>query len=138
MEVQVHHAEEVKQMYNAFNRGDIPFIISTLHKDCIWEVMGQPDVPYAGIYHGPGDVAGFFEQLNKLVEFTEMVPEHILEASNNLVVTTGHYKGKIRKTNKPVSSIFTMFTEFDDAGKVIHFRDCYDTLSVAKAFGKSK
>lgn len=136
MEVLVHHAEKVKQLYDAFNRGDISFIISNLHKDCIWEVMGQPDVPFAGIYHGPDDVKGFFEKLNKLVEIKEMVPEHILDAGNNLVVTTGHYKGIIRQTKKPFSSIFAMFDEFNDEGKVVHFRDCYDTLSVAKAFGK--
>jgi uncharacterized protein len=136
MEVLVHHAEKVKQFYDAFNRGDISFIISNLHKDCIWEVMGQPDVPFAGIYHGPADVKGFFEKLNKLVEFKEMVPEHILDAGNNLVVATGHYKGTIRKTKKPFSSIFAMFDEFNDEGKVVHFRDCYDTLSIAKAFGK--
>ncbi len=134
MEVMVHHAEKVQQLYDAFNRGDIPFILSTLHKDCIWEVMGQPDVPFAGIYHGPEDVGEFFKKLNDLVEFKEMVPEHILEAGN-LVVTTGHYNAIIRKTNKTVSTTFAMFDEFNDDGEIVHFRDCYDTLSVAKAFG---
>ena len=135
MEVLIHHAEKVQQMYDAFNRGDIPSIVSTLHTDCIWEVMGQPDVPFAGIYHGPEDVGTFFKKLNDLVEFKEMVPEHILEAGN-LVIATGHYKGIIRKTKKPISSIFAMFNEFNEEGKLVHFRDCYDTLSIARAFGK--
>ena len=135
MEVLVRHAEKVQQMYDAFNRGDIPFILSTIHKDCIWEVMGQPDVPFAGIYHGPEDVGAFFKKLNDLVDFKEMVPEHILE-TGNLVITTGHYKGIIRKNKKPVSSIFAMFNEFNDEGQVVHFRDCYDTLSVGRAFAK--
>lgn len=135
MEVLIHHAEKVQQMYDAFNKGDIPFILSSLHPDCIWEVMGEPDVPFAGIYHGPEDVKNFFNKLDQLVEFKEMVPEHILE-SGNLVVTTGHYKGIIKKTKKPFSSIFAMFDEFNDEGKIVHFRDCYDTLAIARAFGK--
>jgi len=135
MEVLVHNAEKVQQMYDAFNRGDISFLLSTLDKDCIWEVMGQPDVPFAGIYHGIDDIKSFFEKLDSLVEFKEMVPEHILEAGN-LVVATGHYKGIIRKTNKPFSSIFAMFNDFNEEGKVVHFRDCYDTLSMARAFSK--
>lgn len=135
MEVLVHNAEKVQQMYDAFNRGDIPVILSALHKDCIWEVMGQPDIPFAGIYHGPDDVKNFFEKLDTLVEFKEIVPEHIHE-TGNLVIATGHEKGVIRKTNKPISTIFTMIGEFNDDGKLVHYRDCYDTLSVARAFRK--
>lgn len=135
MEVLVRHAEKVRQMFNAFNQGDIPFIISSLHKDCIWETMGQPEIPFAGIYHGPADVGSFFTKLNSHVDVKEMVPEHILE-DGNFVVSTGYWKGLIRKTDKPVSSIFAFFQEFNDEGQLVHFRDCFDTLSVAKAFGK--
>lgn len=133
MEVLVRNAEKSQQMYDAFKRGDIPFILSNCHKDCIWEVMGQPDIPYAGIYHGPDDIGKFFQKLNEHVEVTEMVPEHHLEVGN-LVVTTGHWTATVRKTNKPVTSIFAMFDEFNEEGKLVHFRDCYDTLAAAKAF----
>jgi len=135
MEVLVHHAEKVQKMYDAFNRGDIGYILSVLHKDCIWEVMGQPEVPFAGIFHGPDDIQKFFENLNNLVEFKEMVAENISEAGN-LVVATGHWKAVIRRTNKPIASIFAMFDEFNDEGQLVHFRDCFDTLSVSKAFAK--
>ncbi|NJO25415.1 MAG: hypothetical protein HC867_06060 [Bacteroidia bacterium] len=53
MDVLVHHIEDVKNMYQCFSKGDIPGIIKRLDKDCIWEVMGGKEIPYAGIYHGP-------------------------------------------------------------------------------------
>ncbi len=119
-------------MFDAFNRGDIPFMLSNCHKDCIWEAMGQPDIPYSGIYHGPEDIGNFFEKLNETVETTELATEHYFEAGN-LVVTTGRWSGITRQAKKPVSSIITFFNEFNEEGKLVHFRDCYDTLTVAKA-----
>lgn len=135
MEVLVHHAEKVKQMYDAFNQGNIPFLLSALHKDCIWEIMGAPEVPFGGIYHGPDDVKNFFNKVNELTEIREMIPEHILETGQQ-VITTGYFKGIVRKTQRPFASLFAMMHEFNEEGLIVHFRDCYDTLSVVKAFGK--
>lgn len=132
MEVLVHHAEKVRKMYESFNRGDIPAIISNLHHDCIWEAMGLPDISYAGIYHGPDDCRNFFQKLNQAIEFKEMVPEQIFE-DGNLVITTGHFKGLSRVTGKLFSSIFLMLYEFNEDGQVVHFRDCVDTLTVSRA-----
>jgi uncharacterized protein len=132
MEVLLHHAEKVRKMYEAFNRGDIPFILSHLHHDCIWEVMGLPDISYAGIYHGPGDCRNFFQKLNQAVEFKEMVPEQIFENGHQVIVT-GHMTGVSRVTGKLFSSIFLMLYEFNEEGQMLHFRDCVDTLAISRA-----
>ncbi len=135
MEVLTRQIEKVKGMYESFNKGDIPSIISKLDKDCIWESMGQPDIPYAGIYHGPADVKSFFTKLTNHINFTEMEPEHFTEV-DNLVTVTGHFKGTVLKNKKLVSSIWAMTFEFNNAGKVTHFRDIFDTLTVGRAFTK--
>lgn len=135
METLVRHGQTVNKMYEAFSRGDIPFILSFLHRDVIWEVMGQPDIPHAGIYHGPEDVKLFFKKLTDSTDFKEMVPEHILE-SDNLVIATGYAKGVALKTQKLLASIWCMIYEFDNDGKIVHFRDCIDTLSLSKGYVK--
>ena len=135
MEVLTQQIEKVQKMYEAFNKGDIPFILKQLDKDVIWEVMGGKEIPYAGIYHGPDDTKKFFEKLDQIIETKEMVAEHLFE-TGNLVVVSGHWKALVRKNKKPFSSIWSMLIEFNDNGKIIHFRDCYDTLTVAKAIGK--
>lgn len=135
MDVLVHHIEDVKDMYQCFGKGDIPGIIRRLDRDCIWEVMGGKEIPYAGIYHGPDDVKNFFDKLDKNTETKEMNPEHYFEDGRTVYVT-GHWSAVVRKNKKPISTIWLMTIEFNDNGKVVHFRDCYDTLAVARAFGK--
>ena len=135
METLVRYGQTVNKIYDAFSRGDIPSIISTLHRDVIWEVMGQPDIPYAGIYHGPDDVKLFFKKLTDSSSFTEMVPEHILE-NGNMVIATGYAKGTALKTKRPLATIWSMIYEFDNDGRIVHFRDCYDTLAFSRAYGK--
>jgi len=135
METLVRHGQTVNKMYESFSRGDIAYIISLLHRDVIWEVMGEPDIPYGGIYHGPDDVKLFFLKLKDTVKFNEMVPEHILE-SGNLVIAVGYAKGMAVKTKKLISTIWSMTFDFNDEGKIVHFRDCFDTLTLSKAFTK--
>lgn len=135
METLVRYGQTVNKIYEAFSRRDIPFIISTLHHDVIWEVMGHPEIPFAGIYHGPDDVKLFFKKLAESTDYKEVVIEHILE-NGNLVIATGYFKGVALKTQKLLASIWSMIYEFDEDGKIVHFRDCYDTLSFSKAYTK--
>jgi len=135
METLVRYGQTVNKIYEAFSRRDIQFILSTLHRDVIWEVMGQTDIPFAGIYHGPDDVKLFFKKLADSTDFKEMVPEHILENSQ-MVIATGYAKGVALKTKKLLSSIWSMIYEFDNDGMIVHFRDCFDTLSFSRAFTK--
>ena len=135
METLVRHGIQVQKMYDAYKSGDIALIVSFLNKDVIWEVMGEPDVPFAGIYHGPADVKDFFGQLNDLVEPKEFVAEHILE-NEQIVIATGHMNAKGRKTGKSFSTNWSMIWEFNDDGQVVHFRDCFDTLAFARGLTK--
>lgn len=135
METLVRYGIQVQKMYDAYKSGDIPMIVSSVSKDVIWEVMGQPDVPFAGIYHGPNDVREFFGKLNDHVESKEFVVEHILE-NENIVIATGHMHAKGRHTGKNFSTTWAMTWEFNDDGLIVHFRDCFDTLSFARGLTK--
>lgn len=132
METLVHYGMKVNQLYDAFNRGDVNTILNTLSNDCIWEVMGQPEIPFAGIYHGRDDIKEFFGKLMDSLEMSEFTAEHILE-NGNLVIATGHFTAMARKTNKRFSTIWSMTYEFNDDEQIVHFRDCFDTLTCARA-----
>ena len=135
METLVRYGQQVQKMYEAYQKGDIPAILSNLNKDVIWEVMGQPDVPFAGIYHGQADVKEFFGKLNDHMEPKEFVVEHILE-NEHTVIAKGYMNAKGRKTGKNFSSIWSMVWEFNDEEQVVHFRDCFDTLVFARGLNK--
>jgi ketosteroid isomerase-like protein len=132
METLVHYGQKVSQLYEAFNRGDINTIINSLSRDCIWEVMGQPDIPFAGIYHGRDDVKQFFSKMDDTIEMSDFVVEHILE-NGNLVMASGHFNAMGRKTNKRFSTFWCMTFEFNDNEECVHFRDCWDTSACVRA-----
>jgi uncharacterized protein len=132
METLVHYGQKVNQLYEAYQRRDINTIINTLSRDCIWEVMGQPDIPFAGIYHGQDDIRQFFNKLDDCLDMNDFVLEHILE-NGNLVIATGHFNAASKKTGRRCTTLWAMQFEFDNQEKIAHFRDCYDTLSIAKA-----
>lgn len=132
METLVHYGQKVNQLYEAYNRRDINTIMNSLSRDCIWEVMGQPEIPFAGIYHGKDDVKDFFSKLEESLDMSDFSVEHILE-NGNLVIATGHFNAMARKTNKRFSTIWAMTFEFNDNEQIVHFRDCFDTLTCARA-----
>lgn len=132
METLVHYGQKVSQLYDAFNRRDINTILKSLSNDCIWEVMGQPDISFAGIYHGRDDVQTFFGKMDEAMDITELNVEHILE-NGNMVIASGHFNAVTRKTNKRFSSFWCMTYEFNDNEECVHFRDCFDTLTCARA-----
>jgi ketosteroid isomerase-like protein len=132
METLVHYGQKVSQLYEAFQQGDINMITSNLSRDCIWEVMGQPDIPFAGIYHGRDDVKEFFSKMNDTIDMSDFVVEHILE-NGPLVIASGHFNAMARKTNKPFSTFWCMMFEFNDNEEIMHFRDCGDTLACSRA-----
>jgi uncharacterized protein len=132
METLVHYGQKISQLYEAFNRGDINAIINTLSRDCIWEVMGQPDIPFAGIYHGRDDVKEFFGKMNDTMEMSDFVVEHILE-NGTLVMASGHFNAMTHNTNKRFSTFWCMLFEFNDNEEIMHFRDSWDTIACARA-----
>lgn len=132
METLVHYGQKVNQLYEAYQRRDINSIINSLSRDCIWEVMGQPDIPFAGIYHGTDDIRQFFNKLDDCLDMNDFVLEHILE-NGNLVIATGHFNATSKQTGRRCTTLWAMTYEFDNQEKIAHFRDCYDTLAIAKA-----
>src|SRR5262245_40948932 len=120
METLVHYGQTINQLYESFKRGDINAILDTLSRDCIWEVMGQPDIPFAGIYHGRQDVQQFFAKLDDCLDFTDMQVEHILE-NGNQVIATGTFNATAKQTGKRCTSTWSMSYEFDNQEKIVHF-----------------
>ena len=137
METLVHYGQKVNQLYEAYQRRDVDTILNSLSTDCIWEVMGQPESPYAGIYHGREDVKEFFGKLEECLDMTEFTVDHILE-NGNMVIASGNFNAMVRDTNKPFSSMWCMTYEFNEEEQIVHFRDCFDTLACARAMKDTK
>lgn len=122
------NATTVANLYQAFGRGDISYIISHVADNCKWIGAGEGFLPQGGTYKGK-DVQQFFMRLNESVEFTSFNPVSIKNISDDEVVAFGNMIGIARNTGKSSSSDWAMHWKFNDDGKVIYYQDFHNTAA---------
>ena len=124
--------QTVRDCYEAFGRGDIPFILSCCADDIDWQSSDSPEIPYAGRYRGSAGVAEFFHKIVAALEVKSFQPSTFI-ASGNEVMTTGSWSGIARATGKAFTAAWAMRFVFDRNGKVAWFRPYEDTAQIAAA-----
>ncbi len=122
----------VKNMYEAFGRGDIATILSGLADTVEWVEHGPESIPTAGTYRGRGEVANFFKKVAENIEFEPFAIEAYVE-QGNVVVVLGSYSGRSKTLQKPFRSSWAMVFTFH-GGKVTRFEEHADTAAIAGAF----
>jgi ketosteroid isomerase-like protein len=120
--------EIVTAIYEAFGRGDIPFILSNISDDCHWVAMGEGSSQQGGTYTG-NEVIEFFNRLLAEDEFVSFNPVSINDAGSDTVVAFGNMSCKARATGKPYTSDWAMRWVFNDDGKVIEYQNYHDTAA---------
>ena len=127
-----NNAATVASLYEAFGRGDIPFIIDHLADDCKWIGAGEGSLPQGGTYIGK-DAVNFFMKLDESEEFNAFNPIAIHNINDNEVVAFGNMTATSKKTGKQISSDWVMHWKFNDEGKAVYFQDFFDTAAAYRA-----
>ena len=70
----------VRNLYDAFGRGDIPTILNMLADDVDWYDPGPPAVTHAGRYRGREDVLRFFSRIRESLAIETFQPPPALSA----------------------------------------------------------
>lgn len=122
----------VKDLYAAFQRGDIGTIVGAAVPDTVWQVHGRTkDHPAFGTHKGPRGVQTFFGIIAETQDVSAFTPREFYAADDNVFVR-GNYAWTMRKTGKPVSSEWLhMFTIRN--GKLAGFDEFTDTAQFAEA-----
>lgn len=119
----------VKDAYAAFGRGDIQSLLALLAEDVEWISPGGA-LPPAGTYRGLAAVAGFFQKLSEVLEFSSFEPREFV-AEGDRVLVVGFDSWRAKATNKTFEGHWVMaFTVRN--GKVTNVREYVDTLGVAQ------
>jgi len=120
----------LREMYEAFGRGDVKFIQSKLDDNVMWEYWPDGNTaqkmgfPLFKLRKGPQDVLGFFEELakHKMNRFDVLC----IASANNVVMS--HVVCDLTLTNGcRILADEIHYFEFNDAGKVTLYRMHTDT-----------
>jgi ketosteroid isomerase-like protein len=75
-------------MYEAFGRGDVPFVLERIAPEVEWIETEAQDVPTHGRFSTPQEVLeGVFAKVPEHFERFELRPEHWIETADDVVVT---------------------------------------------------
>lgn len=118
----------IQGLYAAFERGDVPEVLSHMAEDIEWEYFPlSVDVPWLRSYRGRAEVPKFFQTIGSGFDFHRFEPKTFLENGNVVVVlidvdftvkATGH---RIQEEDE------VHIWRFDDAGRITRFAHKLDT-----------
>lgn len=124
--------QTIEEMYAAFGRGDIPFVMGALDPEIEWWEAENFIYADKNPYRGQQSVlGGVFMRLGTEWEGFAVTPEEVLDAGDT-VVGRGYYSGKFRPTGREVRAQFAHVFKFKD-GKVVKFQQYTDTAQFQKA-----
>lgn len=121
----------IADLYAAFARGDIPFILERVSADVQFEHSDSPEIPYGGSYRGKDGVGKFFASIDGAVEVKSFEPKSYL-SSGEEVMTTGVWSAVARATGKAFTTQWAMRFFVKD-GKVSYAHVFEDTAVTAAA-----
>ena len=121
----------IGQIYEAFGRGDIGYIIDQLTDDVRWVSHLEPIVPWSGDYSGKSNVPKFFEAIANSVQTTAFTPHEFI-AQADTVVSTGDYGCTVNTTGKAALTPWVFIWKLRD-GRVTSYEQFHDS-ALADAF----
>jgi ketosteroid isomerase-like protein len=123
----------IQDMYNNFAKGDVEAVVSSMKEDTVWNEA--ENFPYAdgNPYIGPeAIVGGVFGRIGEEWEYWKLADLQLMEVENEMVLATGRYQAKHKKTGKEIDAQMAHLWWTKD-GKVIRFQQYADTKQVAEA-----
>ena len=124
----------VQEAYAAFGAGDVEKLLGLMTSDIAWEFPASADIPWAGTFTGPSEVARFFAALMEHSEPEIFEPLHFV-ASEAHVIALGRERFRVRSTCRTWACDWAhAFTVRD--GKIASFREYTDTAGMVSALGR--
>lgn len=125
------NSKVIEDIYGAFARGDIPFILERLSADAQFDNSDSAEMPHGGTYRGKDEIGKFFANIGGAIDVKSFEPKSYL-SSGGEVMTTGVWSGVARSTGKSFKSQWAMRFILKN-GKVTYAHVYEDTAVTAAA-----
>lgn len=118
-------AQTVDEIYSAFGRGDVGFIVDKCADDVQWRTNHAAQVPWQGPYDGKQHVGRFFMEIMEAVDVLGFEPRLVV-ADQHTVVSEGTFACRSKKTGRETNSKWVFIWKFRD-GKVASYEQFHDS-----------
>ncbi len=123
--------EVVRDIYDAFARGDVEAIFGLVHPDA--EIYQSDRLPWGGEYRGHEGFGEFLTRLTSTVE-SKVETGLFIDDEDGHVVQVGRTRGTVRATGRefdvPETHVWTV-----EGGKAIRYEAYVDTAMMREALG---
>ena len=117
----------IQELYDNFGKGDVPAVLAVLDTNVVWNEAEGNAWAEGNPYIGPDAVLnGVFARVGAEYDYFKTANVQLHEMSNNQVLATLRYQGKVKKTGKKLDVQAAHFWTLKD-GKIIGFQQYVDT-----------
>ena len=125
------NVQTIQEVYAAFGRGDVAFIVAKLTDDVRWVSHFDSVVPWSGDFSGKERIPDFFEAIFQAVDVEAFEPNEWI-ADGDAVVSLGEFGCRVRATGKRSRTRWVFIWKFRDA-KICSYEQFHDP-ALAAAF----
>ncbi len=124
--------QTIQNMYDSFAKGDVEAVLSMMSKDIEWNEAENFPYDDGNPYVGPDAILGIFGRIAEEWEYFKLVDLQVMGMENDMVLGTGRYQAKHKKTGKEINAQMAHLWKLKN-GEVISFQQYADTKQVAEA-----
>jgi ketosteroid isomerase-like protein len=136
MTVLEKNIQVVKDMESAFNRGDLPAILSLLADNVDWQSPASrtlvKEIAWSRPRRSRDEVEAFFREVMDKVKMSE-IEFKTFTAQDDRVIVEGTTRGSVIPTLCTYASDWVMVFTLRN-GKIVRFRHYFDSADIAAAF----
>ncbi len=127
------HSDLIRTLYAAFGRGDLPTILDAAASGVTWWSNGDAaTIPWAGSRSGRDGMRDFFVALTAHLDFEAFEPREFFPSADTVIVL-GRTRARHKSGGRGVLDCEWVHTFTIRDGKLIAFREYYDTAAIERA-----
>jgi ketosteroid isomerase-like protein len=127
--------QTVKDVYAAFQRGDVPAIVARVAEDVDWRNDGvaSSECPWNGNFSGKANLPGFFEAVGGNLELPVFEVKEVVSSGDHVAVHL-RIEGTVKKTGRHWGNDAMHLWAFNDEGQIVRYRHFNDTAAELAAW----
>ncbi len=124
----------IDNLYKAFSKGDVPAVLGLMDENIVWYEAEGNALADGNPYKGPQAVLkGVFTRVIEGNEYFNLKDIQLHDMSNNQVLSTLRYDGKVKETGKTYNAQAAHLWTLNNDGKIIAFQQYVDTNKLANS-----